>query len=205
MTARNPLFRQRKFDFSIFIKSGFRIVITRNLPMQFPDENRLSTAAKLDRQICCFTRFTHASRSVCAPVTCEITTVKPPETENLKLSFCHASLSFRLAWHLAWTTRNKLSPTLKEMQQEREEERRSLCHRFGASSFAKVWRDKLDPMQSCLFDCQDPKNRNLNDWLSEHLVFLFRNLFRILLFLIFFSAREFLLIYCLIFIFFFYN
>lgn len=31
-----------------------------HLPMQFPGENRLSTAAKLDRQICCFTRFTHA-------------------------------------------------------------------------------------------------------------------------------------------------
>lgn len=65
MAARNPLFRRRKFDFSIFIKSGFRIVITRNLPMQFPDENRLSTAAKLDRQICCFTRFTHASHPPC--------------------------------------------------------------------------------------------------------------------------------------------
>lgn len=40
-----------------------------HLPMQFPGENRLSTAAKLDRQICCFTRFTHApppSPTVCA-------------------------------------------------------------------------------------------------------------------------------------------
>lgn len=70
-----------------------------HLPMQFPDENRLSTAAKLDRQICCFTRFTHASHPPppsCVHPTCEITTVKPPETENLKLSFCHAGLSFRL-------------------------------------------------------------------------------------------------------------
>lgn len=64
--------------------------------MQFPDENRLSTAAKLDRQICCFTRFTHASPALCAHSTCEITTVKPPETENLKLSFCRAGLSLRL-------------------------------------------------------------------------------------------------------------